>query len=547
MVEENKQPKPRKASVIHAQQAKFDSIARTYHKDPIGFMKKYFYKLTQADNFHWQAEEFLKYGELKGMNMYAYCGCTGAGKSTLICMTIIWLLFTRIAPKIVVITSTAQQSSTTIFDTLAYYIRNSDLADMVECAATSVTIKCNDNNAKVLCFADSPSGEKANSLRGIHAAESETGISAVFMDEANNFGEWIYQKLAGILATGNSLWVLSSNPSTATGGFYRRFSMPSYGFKARKITAYDIKMPQDRIDMIAANYGGKDSDMYKQMILAEFTSLPSSLISYNEVKASHDRYTAMIEEEHQKDNFNAEWRHAAGKVVMGVDLSAKTTGKSKNCICIRNERRILLWKLIDADPTELKDVVIRYMTEYSVSKCFYDGSGTLGHFFHKEVSDNPLIHRFTPNKKISSFSEFDMTRSEVIFRMAHWIKTVGGIPASNKILSVLCAIEAYEKGGASETSNRITITPKSTLVKFGDLNTMDFIDALSYSFAGDTSNIADKIFNKEGSNGNSSGAIYIGNTFMYKPRNVAFSPPAKYNTRRTKKNTFNSWKRGYYG
>lgn len=464
-----------------------EDLQAKYYDDPIGFIKQFFPQMTTAPNFKWQSEELLKYGACKGLNQYAYVGCTGSGKSTLICLTIIWLLVTRNAPKMAVITSTAQQSTTTIFDTLATYLKNSDIGGLFGFASNQITLECNENNVKNLCFSDSEDGDKSNSLRGLHSTDSEAGITAVFMDEAGNFGEWVYQKLVGIMATGNSLWILSSNGGKAEGGFYKRFSTPDYGFIPRRITAWDIGMDEARIQAMKVNYGGEDSDMYQHMILANFTGAESSAITLQDIEASVARYN------------NSSTDSADSEIYMGLDLSAKTSGKSKNCLCIRNSTRVLLWELVDANPKEIFEHAKNRMDEYKVKYCFFDASSILGTFFTDIARDHRFV-RFLPQQLCKHWQAFLNKRSECIFRMMHWIKKVGAVPFDNKLTSVFCAVENIVQnsnqrfGMVGAQGGKIRHTPKSELERVGDKQTVDKFDALSYTFQFDQTNVSKEIF-----------------------------------------------------
>lgn len=464
-----------------------NSITEKYYNDPVGFIKEFFPELTTAPNFKWQSEELEKYGDLRGLNQFAYVGCTGSGKSTLICLTIIWLLLTRNEPKIAVITSTAQQSTTTIFDTLATYLKKSEIGGLFHLGSMQITVNCNGNNVKNLCFSDEADKEKSNSLRGLHSTDSEKGITAVFLDEAGNFAEWVYQKLVGIMATGNSLWIISSNGGKAEGGFYKRFTIPEYGFKPRRITAWDIGMSEERINAMKVNYGGEDSDMFQEMILANFTGAESSAITLKEIETSIERYNSIPTNKNDKDIF------------MGLDLAAKTSGKSRNCICIRNSTHVLLWELVDANPKEIFKHAQMRMNEYSVKYCFFDASSILGTFF-TDIARDPRFVRFLPQQMCKGWQQFLNKRSEVIFKMMQWIKSTGAVPFDNKLTSVFCAVENiiqnnYQRFGTQgKQGGKIRHTPKEDLEKIGDKQTVDKFDSLSYTFFFDNTNVAKQIF-----------------------------------------------------
>lgn len=481
------QPRPSKKRQLIEQDRVVKKIAEKYFDDCAGFVKRFFPALAQGDRAKWQIEEWEKYGALKDTNLHAYVGCTSCGKSTLIMMTCIWLCITRVDPRIVIITSTGKQSETTIFDAIREYVSKSPLKDYFELSSTTVTLKCNNNKIKYFCFGDEHD-DKGNALRGLHSTNSEKGITAVFLDEANKFGEWVYRKLTGIMAEGNALWVLSSNGGAAEGGFYLRFSNPSYGFKSRKITAWDIGMSQERIDIMAVNFGGVESEEYQHMICANFTGGDQSAIVLSEMQASRDRYDRGVVDKNDMDVF------------MGIDLSNKSSGKSKNCICIRNSSRVLLWELINIDPTELLPMIKRYMLEYNVKAAFYDASGVLGTTFAKVARNEPKIYRFLPQQLCKGDSEFLNRRSEVIFRMVTWIKILGEVPFDSKLYSMFGALEnliqsaSIKFGTVGSMGGKIRSTSKENLEKAGDKTTMDKFDALSYTFAADNSNIANEIF-----------------------------------------------------
>lgn len=470
------------------EQAAFvERLQNRYYGDCSGFVRYFFPHLAGNPKSAWQFNEFKKFGALKNINQYAYVGCTGSGKSTLIVLTCIWLCVTRNDPRIVIITSTGKQSETTIFDAIREYIGKSKLKEYFDVGATTVTLKCNGNKIKYFCFGDE-NDDKGNALRGLHSTDAEKGITAVFLDEANKFGEWVYRKLAGIMADGNCLWVLSSNGGAAEGGFYLRFSNPSYGFQARKITAWDIGMSQERIDAMAANFGGIESEEYLHMICAEFTGGDQSAITLAEMEESKARYSRNVVDYNDREIF------------MGVDLSGKTSGKSKNCICIRNSTRVLLWQLMDIDPRELKPILEKYIAEYNVKYCFFDMSGVLGTLFKEIAYTNPKIQGFLPQVMCKSNSPFLNRRSEVIFRMIKWIKINGEVPFTDKLYSLFGAVENLIQashvvfGKVGGQGGKIRHTSKENLEKAGDKVTMDMFDSLSYTFAADYENVANDVF-----------------------------------------------------
>lgn len=466
-------------------------IADKYYDDCGGFVRRFFPQMADNPKSQWQFDEWAKFGELKDINRYAYVGCTGAGKSTLIVMTCIWLCLTRNDPRIVIITSTGKQSETTIFDAIREYLTKSNLAEFFDIAATTVTLKCNGNKIKYFCFGDE-NDEKGNALRGIHSTDPVRGISAVFLDEANKFGEWVYRKLTGIMADGNSLWVLSSNGGAAQGGFYLRFSNAAYGFTSRKVTAWDIGMSQERIDAMAANFGGVDSEEYQHMICANFTGSDETAITLAQMEESKARY---LRNEPDRNDLH---------IVMGVDLSGKTSGKSKNCICIRNTTRILKWELLNMNPDELVPVLQNLMVEYNVKHCFYDASGTLGTLFSEVLYKlhESRLEPFYPNGLGAvEHSPFLNKRSEVIFRMVQWIQSNGEVPFTDKLYALFGALENMVQsadtrfGRVGSLGGKIRYTTKEVLERAGDKTTMDMFDALSYTFAAEKSNVSEAVFN----------------------------------------------------
>lgn len=485
-----------KKRAAEAQSIVVQELQDKYYGDCGGFVKHFFPQLANSTRSQWQFDEFKKFGALENINQYAYVGCTGSGKSTLIVLTCIWLCLTRNDPRIVIITSTGKQSETTIFDAIREYIAKSDLQEYFDVGATTVTLKCNENKIKYFCFGDE-NDDKGNALRGLHSTDSERGITAVFLDEANKFGEWVYRKLTGIMADGNCLWVLSSNGGAAEGGFYLRFSNPSYGFKARKITAWDIGMPQTRIDAMAANFGGVESEEYLHMICADFTGGDQSAITLMEMEEAAARYSRNVVDDNDKEVF------------MGVDLSGKTSGKSKNCICIRNSTRVLLWELMDIDPRELKPILEKYIKQYNVKYCFFDMSGVLGTLFKEIAFTNPKIQGFLPQALCKSGSPFLNRRSEVIFRMIKWIKINGEVPFTDKLYSLFGALENLIQsnnisfGKVGRQGGKIRHTSKEQLEKAADKVTMDKFDSLSYTFSADFENVSADVFNVHQSTVNS--------------------------------------------
>lgn len=465
-----------------------EALAKKYRDDCGSFVKSFFPLLAKSERAAWQFDEFKKFNGLQGVNQYAYVGCTGSGKSTLIVLTCIWLCVTRVDPRIIIITSTSKQSETTILDAIRAYISKSKLADYFDVGSTQVVLKCNDNKIKYLCFGEE-NDEKGNALRGLHSTDPVNGITAVFLDEANRFGEWIYRKLTGIMADGNCLWLLSSNGGAAEGGFYLRFANPSYGFISRKITAWDIGMPEERIKMMAANFGGEDSEEFQHMICANFTGGDQSAITLQEMEESHARYNRNVPDQSDMNIF------------MGVDLSGKTSGRSKNCICIRNSTRVLLWELIDMDPRKLKPLLEQYILQYRVKYCFYDLSGVLGTLFKEIAYTNSKLVGFLPQQLCKSSSPFLNRRSEVIFRMVKWIKINGEVPFNDKLYALFGSLENLIQSGnvvfgqVGRQGGKIRHTSKENLEKAGDKMTMDLFDALSYTFAAEQENVAQDVFN----------------------------------------------------
>lgn len=184
---------------------------------------------------------------------------------------------------------------------------------------------------------------------------------ALLIDEAKSVESGIYLASERLTANKKRFTFAASSPGGAVGWFYDTFTSKREFWNAKHISAYDIpRIKREWIDEQEKMHG-KESSLFKSMILAEFTeSEESALIKLEWVNRC--RQTP------------PHWK-TSGYRVAGIDLAG---GGDDNVIVIRQGNRIekiIAWK--DQDTMRTAARIISELRESKViaKSCFADAGG----------------------------------------------------------------------------------------------------------------------------------------------------------------------------
>ena len=109
------------------------------------------------------------------------------------------------------------------------------------------------------------SAENKESFAGLHAAKV-----VLFVDEASALPKEIFDTLYGTLSSGDTSFILVSNPVRSEGSFYNIFQRNTGDWDTFTFTSFGSpNVNQSWIDE-TRNYYGEDSDFYKMRVLGEF-------------------------------------------------------------------------------------------------------------------------------------------------------------------------------------------------------------------------------------------------------------------------------------
>lgn len=337
--------------------------------------------------------------------------------------------------------------------------------DAFEVSATRISRKVNPSS----CFAEYrlASGDRPETAKGIHQKNN-----FVFVDEASGVDDVVYtEALLNILTDQNPKLVLISNPSKASGFFWRTHCDPDIKDEWTQVHGQMSDAPHYdpvKFEQISKNYGGPLSKSYRINVLGEFPlSDIDGLIPREWIENAVLNDTVIPAE-------NA-------PVVWGVDPAG--AGKDSSVLCIRHDNKLLdfhEWQGLD--PTQLafriRDLFQSTPKKNRPALIAVDATG-LGHGVYSNLKDFGLpvhscIFAGTPTRNPDRYHR---VRDQIWFEMREWFQTENvSIPNHQRLIEELIT-PTYDDG-----SGKIKLEEKKAIKKkLG--RSPDYADALAITFS----------------------------------------------------------------
>lgn len=337
--------------------------------------------------------------------------------------------------------------------------------DAYEVQATRISRKVNPAS----CFADMrlASGDRPDNARGIHAQNN-----FVLVDEASGVDDEVLQVLLNILTDPNAKLVLVSNPSKASGFFWRTHCDPDIREEWTQVHGKMSDSPHfdpKAFEQLAKNYGGPTSRQYRVMVEGEFPlSDVDGLIPREFIDA------AVLNDECVP----------AETVPVIWSLDPAGAGKDQSVLCIRHDNKLIEfheWQGLEPAPLayKVKELFEKTPKPKRPAAIPIDATG-LGNGVYSILKDWGLpvyacIFAGTPTRNPEKYSR---VRDQLWWEMREWLATENvSIPNHQKLIEEL-ATPTYD-----DSSGKVKLEDKKAIKKRLGGRSPDYADALAISFA----------------------------------------------------------------
>ena len=238
----------------------------------------------------WQQKELLTALVSEGPKGIAIRSGHGTGKSAALSWSMLWFLLTRPGAKILATAPSRRQLRDILWAEAAMWAHKAIpvVRDMLDIQAEKITVQGRSDwfaRAASINTAASPD-EQAETLAGYHHSQF-----MAIIDEASRVPEPVFLPIEGSLTKPDNLAIMASNPTRASGYFWRVFNDHQFGTSWRQLHWNSAESPivdPAWVEQMAAKYG-EDSDTYKVRVLGEFPTMgEESLIPIEWIRACID-------------------------------------------------------------------------------------------------------------------------------------------------------------------------------------------------------------------------------------------------------------------
>ena len=200
----------------------------------------------------------------------------GTGKTAIEAIIVLWFIWTRPNPKIIVTAPTQHQLFDVSWSELAKWHKKSLIFDLFDWKKTSLS----NTQYPEQWFVVARTSNKAENMQGFHAE------NLLFMvDEASGVDYEILEAIEGSQTQEGSMIMMFGNPTQLSGGFFDAFNTKRKFYYTFTFNSEESENVSDKwCEGISLKYG-KDSDIYRVRVLGEFpTSEPDTLIPLDRVE-----------------------------------------------------------------------------------------------------------------------------------------------------------------------------------------------------------------------------------------------------------------------
>jgi len=307
------------------------------------------------------------------------------------------------------------------------------------------------------------SAENRESFAGLHADKV-----VLLVDEASALPSAIFDTLLGTLSSGDTAFVLVSNPVRATGAFYELFQKESDNWELMTFTSFDSPNVDTEWIQEVKEYYGEDSDFYKMRVLGEFPVLDSAQFIP----------TDTVDEAMNRVLKPSEYHHFPR--VLGCDVAR--FGDDSSIIVDRQGPKIhRIYEYRGLDTVAFTRQILEIYHKENYTAVFVDGIGLgAGVVDQLKTFHVPVIDVVVSQKSTDPKSYFNL-RAQVYGKLRDWLPSAS-MPNDKALRTDLLALNY-----SYNNKLQIILESKKDLKRRGG-KSPDRSDALSLTFANDIFN-----------------------------------------------------------
>jgi hypothetical protein len=310
-----------------------------------------------------------------------------------------------------------------------------------------------------------------DSFAGIHGGFY--GYTFLYYDEGTAILDKAYEIGDTFMDKGNCTWIVTGNPTTTKGEFYRICN--SNLWTHWKITRYDFYGDNDPWALRVLDEYGEDSDVYRVKVMAEFPMNSSnnvfSIFALNECK----RRGKIIASSGRTED-------VCGAVTIAVDPSRGEGGLCDHAVSVWDYRALRKIVTSRESQNSLVYMTAQVAAQYNTKKIWVDGGGcgcNLDKQIEIEVNSNMYRKRFIPvvgvdNSTKPTHNKFCFNkRAENIMEAARWVDTIGAFCPGEYVDELCSQLMQIEYDDRSE---KVKMMPKEGKMDIADSFCLHFSD-----------------------------------------------------------------------
>lgn len=306
------------------------------------------------------------------------------------------------------------------------------------------------------------SAENKESFAGLHAEKV-----VLMVDEASSLPNEIFDTMYGTLSSGDTSFILVSNPVRSEGSFYNLFAKDIGSWETFTFTSFGSPNVNEEWIEETRDYYGEDSDFYKMRVLGEFPIFSEAQF-----------ISTLAVDEAQKRSLGLNDYHNYDRI-LGVDVAR--FGNDSSVIVDRQGGKIhniLTFKGLDT--VEFSERILDYFKSVpACSAVAVDGIGIgSGVVDQLKRFGLPVIDVNVSSKSSDPKTYYNL-RAQLYGKVKEWMEGAD-IPHNDQLRSDLVAINY-----TYNAKLQVLLESKKDMKKRG-LPSPDIADALALSFAPNT-------------------------------------------------------------
>lgn len=433
------------------------NLLKYYRKNPLDFITQVI-GATPTDQ-----QRKLILAAVKPNARVAVKSCTSSGKSAALTWLTLYFLICYPNTKMIVTAPTAQQLHRVFRSELVLWKERMELPfkDFYEIMSDNIHVI--GKKATQFCSFVTGSSENKESLAGLHADKV-----VVLVDEASALPSEIFDTLLGTLSSGDTTFILVSNPVRASGAFFDLFQKDSSKWDLFTFDSYgspnvDLGWIEEVIE-----YYGEDSDFVRMRVLGEFPVLDSSQFIR----------TDSVDQAIQNILTPMEYMHFPR--VLGVDVAR--FGNDSSVVVDRQGPKIHeIYSFRGLDTVDFSNKVLQIYKSAEYTSVFVDGIGIgAGVVDQLKRFSIPVVDVVVSQKSTEPKSYFNL-RAQIYGKLKEWLESAD-IPSDKELRDDLLSLNY-----SFNNKLQIIIESKKDMKKRGHASP-DRSDALALTFSQDIYN-----------------------------------------------------------